>query len=67
MLVYSSIRVLINIVNHVEQLASVNQYVYWCELTLTKLPDRVMKNDIKQYGVMNDMEAKGTIINEKDN
>ncbi|PKY15172.1 hypothetical protein RhiirB3_427320 [Rhizophagus irregularis] len=55
MLMYSvrflSIRVLINIVNRIEQLAGVDQHVYWCESTLFKLADERTKTQDKIFQV----------------
>ncbi|RGB22656.1 hypothetical protein C1646_775743 [Rhizophagus diaphanus] len=41
----SAFKVLINIVNHVEQLASIDQHVYWCKSTPTKLPDVLLQEE----------------------
>jgi hypothetical protein len=47
--------VLINIVKRVEQLAGVDQRVYWCESTLFKLADvgSIPTNDLKKIKGVN--------------
>ncbi|PKY61428.1 hypothetical protein RhiirA4_486380 [Rhizophagus irregularis] len=56
---HNVIRVLINIVKRVEQLAGVDQRVYWCESTLFKLADDDIK--LRVYGFLgrqNDIELR---------
>ncbi|CAG8780170.1 20946_t:CDS:1, partial [Rhizophagus irregularis] len=51
------IRVLINIVNRVEQLAGVDQRVYWCKLTLFKLADELFISEANALTINSETNA----------